>query len=300
MLASMLPDLDTRVVAELVVPPSASMRPASQDAWGHSPRARRRIGLPASMTGRRSAEDTLRRDGGRRAPARPRMRKMARTGAEANRNSAVDGGAAARGPPKPPPALEAGRHARRLRRRHARQQNVVDEKQANAIKDLLVLGDHDVRAAPGGTDPLALVESNMTDSKAVFVELRQKRWLGDDLTQGSCDAALGGGLPPRQPGYVRQPEFEHLMDLDAGLSGVPVVFDGPSPRRRTGSAGARPDGAEPAFAMDLRTGRRRRPTSVPSLGRLGRRWWILLLKGRSGPRRSATHRVVVVVREQHA
>ena len=46
-------------------------------------------------------------------------------------------------------------------------------------------------------------------------------------------------------------EFEHLMDLDAGLSGVPVVFDGPSPRRRTGSAGSASDGLGPAFAMDF-------------------------------------------------
>ena len=50
-----------------------------------------------------------------------------------------------RGPPKPPRPPRGGRHAVRRLRSVAtlRQQNVVDENQANAIKDLLVLGDHD-------------------------------------------------------------------------------------------------------------------------------------------------------------
>ena len=50
-----------------------------------------------------------------------------------------------RGPPKPPRPPRGGRHAVRRLRSVAtlRQQGAVDEAQANAIKDLLVLGDHD-------------------------------------------------------------------------------------------------------------------------------------------------------------
>ena len=79
------------------------------------------------------------------------------------------------------------------------------------------------------------------------------------------------------------------MDLDAGLSGVPVVFDGPSPRRRTGSAGSASDGLGPAFAMDFEDpeARRRRPVGAftPRDGVSGREdgWSLFLLKGPFGP-----------------
>ena len=88
----------------------------------------------------------------------------------------------------------------------------------------------------------------MTDSKEL-VELAKRGGL--EMTQGS---SVGTSPASRLRGDSVASvglEFEHLMDLDAGLSGVPVVFDGPSPRRRTGSAGSASDGLGPAFAMDF-------------------------------------------------
>ena len=93
------------------------------------------------------------------------------------------------------------------------------------------------------------VESNMTDSKEL-VELAKRGGL--EMTQGSSVGTSPASARLRGDSVASVGlEFEHLMDLDAGLSGVPVVFDGPSPRRRTGSAGSASDGLGPAFAMDF-------------------------------------------------
>ena len=89
----------------------------------------------------------------------------------------------------------------------------------------------------------------MTDSKEL-VELAKRGGL--EMTQGSSVGTSPASARLRGDSVASVGlEFEHLMDLDAGLSGVPVVFDGPSPRRRTGSAGSASDGLGPAFAMDF-------------------------------------------------
>ncbi len=118
----------------------------------------------------------------------------------------------------------------------------------------------------------------MTDSKEL-VELAKRGGL--EMTQGSSVGTSPASARLRGDSVASVGlEFEHLMDLDAGLSGVPVVFDGPSPRRRTGSAGSASDGLGPAFAMDFEDPEGADAASVDLLarrvdgvgGRAGRGW----------------------------
>ena len=134
----------------------------------------------------------------------------------------------------------------------------------------------------------------MTDSKEL-VELAKRGGL--EMTPGSSVGTSPASARLRGDSVASVGlEFEHLMDLDAGLSGVPVVFDGPSPRRRTGSAGSASDGLGPAFAMDFEDPEGAAPAShvgafTPCVvsGRGGRGWSLFRLWGRSDR--------VVIIRE---
>ena len=152
MLASMLPDLDARVVAELVRSGrSASIASNSQDAWGHSPPALTGGELdflshtpPVAASAEDKPSTARRRTSGPRHGTYERQNGSDWGGRQPELSSSMEA-LRLRGPPKPPRPPRGGRHAVRRLRSVAtlRQQNIVDEQQANAIKDLLVLGDHD-------------------------------------------------------------------------------------------------------------------------------------------------------------
>jgi hypothetical protein len=152
MLASMLPDLDARVVAELVRSGrSASIASNSQDAWGHSPPALTGGELdflshtpPVAASAEDKPSTARRRTAGPRHGTYERQNGSDWGGRQPELSSSMEA-LRLRGPPKPPRPPRGGRHAVRRLRSVAtlRQQNIVDENQASAIKDLLVLGDHD-------------------------------------------------------------------------------------------------------------------------------------------------------------
>ena len=237
---------------------SASIASNSQDAWGHSPPALTGGELdflshtpPVAASAEDKPSTARRRTSGPRHGTYESAERE-RLGRAPARTQFIHGGSGgSRGPPKPPePPPRGGRHAVRRLRSVAtlRQQGAVDDQQANAIKDLLLSSETMTKLHAASRYVPETWRANMTDSKEL-VELAKRGGL--EMTQGSSSARVP---PPRdcRGDSVASVglEFEHLMDLDAGLSGVPVVFDGPSPRRRTG-CGKVPDGLGPAFAMDF-------------------------------------------------
>jgi hypothetical protein len=253
MLASMLPDLDARVVAELVRS-GRSASVASQDQpWEHSPPALTGGELdflsrtpPVAGSIEEKASTARRRTAGPRHGTFERQHGSDWGGRQPELSSSME--ALRMAAPRPPRPPRGGRHAVRRLRSVAtlRQQNAVDEAQASAIKDLLVLGDHDELHAALDR----YVESSMTDSTEL-VELAKRGGL--EVTRASSSMGTSEASARLRTDSVASVglEFEHLMDLDAGLSGVPVVFDGPSPRHRAASTGSASDGLGPAFAMDF-------------------------------------------------
>ena len=125
----------------------------------------------------------------------------------------------------------------------------------------------------------------MTDSKEL-VELAKRGGL--EMTQGSSVGVAGLGAVAGDSVAGRL-EFEHLMDLDAGLAACRSSSTGP--RLEEGRAArAASDGLGPAFAMDFEDPEGAAPAShavlhdvVPGEQAVG---GLFLLKGPFGPRGS--------------